>query len=145
MVHRLDKPQVTQVASLMLQELKDRCEENEVTLTCTSKLTDAVVDSGYSATYGARPLRRAVQRLCEDAVAEAMLDGFCGPGDKLELDAGSNTNPIALKNGKGKKRVFEASAAQGIEEDAGYGAAANVAVETSPMSDIRINKPASLP
>ena len=46
----------------MIDELVRRCEENDVKLTTTSRLTEAVVESGYSATYGARPLRRAVQR-----------------------------------------------------------------------------------
>ena len=47
---------------------------------------------GYSATYGARPLRRAVQRLIEDPVAEAVLDGFCADG-ALQLDVDSNGTP----------------------------------------------------
>ena len=117
----LDTDQVSSVADLMLKELVSRREDNEVTLTCTKRLTAAVVDQGYSATYGARPLRRAVQRLCEDAVAEAMLSGFVSSGDKLELDAGVKDGQIKLKlkNGRGMTRVHEASAAQGIEDDAG--------------------------
>ena len=115
----LDTDQVSSVADLMLKELVSRREDNEVTLTCTKRLTAAVVDQGYSATYGARPLRRAVQRLCEDAVAEAMLSGFVSSGDKLELDAGVKDGQIKLKNGRGMTKVYEASAAQGIEDYAG--------------------------
>jgi ATP-dependent Clp protease ATP-binding subunit ClpC len=115
----LDTDQVSSVADIMLKELVARCADNEVTLTCTKALTAAVVGQGYSATYGARPLRRAVQRLCEDAVAEAMLSGFVSSGEKLELDAGDKDGQIKLKNGRGMTRVHEASAAQGIEDDAG--------------------------
>ena len=79
-----------------------------------------LVDLGYSPEYGARPLRRAVQRLCEDAVAEAMLGGFVQPGEKLELDGGKKPGEVVLKNAKGKTRVHEASAAQGIEDDSGF-------------------------
>ena len=104
----LDTDQVSSVADLMLKELVSRCEDNEVTLTCTKRLTAAVVDQGYSATYGARPLRRAVQRLCEDAVAEAMLSGFVSSGDKLELDAGVKDGQIKLKNGRGMTKVESA-------------------------------------
>ena len=120
----LDQEQVGSVASLMLAELVSRCEENEIELSTTKRLTDAIVASGYSPTYGARPLRRAVQRLCEDAVAEAMLSGFVQPGEKLELDGGKADGEIVLKNGKGKTRVHQASAAQGIEDEAGAAAAA---------------------
>ena len=102
----------------MLKELVDRCEENEVELKYTKKLTKAIVGEGYSPTYGARPLRRAVQRLCEDAVAEAMLGGFVNAGEKLELDAGKKPGEVILKNSKGKTKVHEASAAQGIEDEA---------------------------
>jgi len=116
----LDEQQVGTVAGLMLREVVSRCAESEVTLTTTTGLTEAIVASGYSATYGARPLRRAVQRLCEDAVAEAMLDGFVQPGEKLELDAGSKSGEIVLTNSRGKKRTHEASEAQGIEETAGF-------------------------
>ena len=44
-------------------------------------VSQALVEAGYSPTYGARPLRRAVQRLCEDAVAEAVLSGFVNDGE----------------------------------------------------------------
>ena len=50
-----------------------------------------MVTQGYSATYGARPLRRAVQRLIEDPVAEAVLDGYCA-GGTLQLDADTSGN-----------------------------------------------------
>jgi ATP-dependent Clp protease ATP-binding subunit ClpC len=50
-----------------------------------------VLTQGYSATYGARPLRRAVQRLIEDPVAEAVLDGYCA-GGTLQLDADTSGN-----------------------------------------------------
>ena len=117
----LNQDQTQQICGLMLKELVDRCEENEVELKYTKKLTKAIVGEGYSPTYGARPLRRAVQRLCEDAVAEAMLGGFVNAGEKLELDAGKKPGEVILKNSKGKTKVHEASAAQGIEDDSGFG------------------------
>jgi len=137
----LTQQQQGQVATLMLEELKRRCEESEVELVTTAKLTDAIVESGYSATYGARPLRRAVQRLCEDAVAEAMLGGFVQPGETLELDAGSKPGEILLKNQKGKTRVHEASAAQGIEEEE----LGSKAIDIPTATDDVIAPPASRP
>ena len=108
--------EVTVVAGFMLAEIAERCEESEIALTWTAALTDLVVRSGFSTTYGARPLRRAVQRLCEDAVAEAMLGGFVVAGEKLEIDADDNGD-IILRNQKGKTQTYSPGASQGIEEE----------------------------
>ena len=56
-----------------------RCEDNDLELEAAPGLLALISDAGYSPSYGARPLRRAVQRLCEDAVATAVLDGFVRP------------------------------------------------------------------
>ena len=64
-----------------------------------------MVTQGYSATYGARPLRRAVQRLIEDPVAEAVLDGYCA-GGTLQLDADTSGN-LLMRNARGQQRVVE--------------------------------------
>ena len=117
------------VAGLMLKELVDRCSENDMSVEWTDRLTEAVVRSGFSPQYGARPLRRAVQRLCEDSVAEAVLSGFVGEGGTLRIDADKKTGNIVLKNKKGKQLVYEARANQGIEEDAGGAGAYDAAVE----------------
>ena len=62
-------------------------DEMQISLDLSPALSDAIVERGYSPAYGARPLRRAVQALCEDAVAEASLDGFVGEGESLGLDS----------------------------------------------------------
>ena len=103
--------------------------------------TEALVRSGYSTTYGARPLRRAVQRMCEDAVAEAILSGFVNAGESLELDGEADGESVVLKNQKGKRKVHVPTAAQGIEEDEAGGFA------VAPDSDgtIRVTRPAAIP
>lgn len=113
----LRPPEVASVAGLMLDELVKRCdEEMEIKLSCTPKLTDLIVQSGFSPTYGARPIRRAVQRLCEDAVAEAVLGGFAQESETLSLDADKNGD-IILTNSRGEKQVYTPGEAQGIEEE----------------------------
>lgn len=133
--------EVGQVADLMLEELVQRCSENDIELKTTKKLTAALVEEGYSPSYGARPLRRAVQRMCEDAVAEAILGGFANAGERLELDA-DGKGGIVLKNQKGKTRVHVPTAAQGIEDDDSFGGG----VDLSPAEDgtIKVTRPAVL-
>lgn len=101
----------------MLVELQARCEENNYPIQMTPALKKVVVDNGFSASFGARPLRRAVQRLCEDAIAEAILDSFVFEGEVLTLDA-NDKGKVLLKNKRGKTREHTPQAGQGIEDDA---------------------------
>jgi len=117
----LSAPDVSSVATLMLAELIERCAENGIQLSVTDSLTQAVAADGFSSTYGARPLRRAVQRMCEDGVAEAILEQFVQSGETLMLDAGTGADAgsVVLRNAHGQTRVHQPSSAAGIEDDAG--------------------------
>lgn len=129
----LNPTELGSVAGLMLKELVQRCDENEIQLATTQKLTDKLVEEGYSPKFGARPLRRAVQRLCEDAVAEALLEGFAKAGETLTLDHDGNENVILVNQG-GKRREFKPQVSQGIEEDDSNDSAGN-RVEVLPPED----------
>jgi len=112
----LSRAEVSEVAQLYLAQLQRRCaDEMQISLDMSPALSDAIVERGYSPAYGARPLRRAVQALCEDAVAEASLDGFVGEGESLGLDS-DGKGRVLLRNSRGKTRTHEpATAAGGIE------------------------------
>lgn len=113
----LDQAEVGVVAELLLAQLKQRCEaEMDIAVKLTPALVEAVVQRGYSALYGARPLRRAVQAMCEDAVAEAVVDLFVSPGDTLTLDSDA-LGRVVLRNGAGKERVHVPAASGGGIED----------------------------
>ncbi|MEB3236125.1 MAG: ATP-dependent Clp protease ATP-binding subunit [Candidatus Sericytochromatia bacterium] len=73
--HPLTKPEVAQIADVMMKEVYARMKENEFTLEINSEVKDKLVDEGYNPSYGARPLRRAIQRLVEDPLAEDILSG----------------------------------------------------------------------
>ena len=62
------------------------------------RFKDRLVDEGFNPAYGARPLRRAIQRLLEDALAERMLGGDIQEGDKIIMDVDAEGN-IAVLNG----------------------------------------------
>ena len=65
---------------------------------CLCRFKDRLVDEGFNPAYGARPLRRAIQRLLEDALAERMLGGDIQEGDKIIMDVDAEGN-IAVLNG----------------------------------------------
>ncbi|MBM3258424.1 MAG: ATP-dependent Clp protease ATP-binding subunit [Candidatus Sericytochromatia bacterium] len=73
--HPLTKPEVAQIADVMMKEVYARMKENEFTLEVTAEVKEKLVDEGYNPSYGARPLRRAIQRLVEDPLAEDILSG----------------------------------------------------------------------
>ncbi len=83
---QLAKNEVKQIADIMLREVSTRLAEQGITLEVTARFKDRVVEEGYNPSYGARPLRRAVMRLLEDSLAEAMLSGQVKAGDTAIVD-----------------------------------------------------------
>ena len=84
---QLSKTEVKQIADILLQEVSDRLtEQRQISLKVTPKFIDRVVEVGYDPSYGARPLRRAISRLLEDNLAEAILSGRVKEGDTALVD-----------------------------------------------------------
>ena len=83
---RLSKENIEVIADLMFAGLKKRLEEKDITLNLTDRAKTYIVSQGFSEEYGARPLRRAIQRLVEDKLSEMVLTGALGDGDKINVD-----------------------------------------------------------
>ncbi len=78
---QLKKTEIKQIADILLLEVANRLAEQGITLEVTDSFKELVVEQGYSPSYGARPLRRAIMSLLEDSLAEAMLSGQIKLGD----------------------------------------------------------------
>ncbi|WP_414565247.1 MULTISPECIES: ATP-dependent Clp protease ATP-binding subunit [unclassified Anabaena] len=87
---QLSKPEVTQIAEIMLKEVFGRLTEKGITLEVTDRFKDRLIEEGYSPSYGARPLRRAIMRLLEDSLAEEILSGRIKDGDTALVDVDEN-------------------------------------------------------
>jgi ATP-dependent Clp protease ATP-binding subunit ClpC len=87
---QLTKDEVKLIADIMLREVSARLLEQGITLEVTERFKDRLVQDGYDPSYGARPLRRVIMRLLEDSLAEAMLAGQVGDGDKAIVDVDDN-------------------------------------------------------
>jgi ATP-dependent Clp protease ATP-binding subunit ClpC len=83
---QLKKDEVKQIAEIMLKDVANRLVEKGIILKVTERFKDRVVQEGYDPSYGARPLRRAIMRLLEDSLAEAMLSGQVTDGDTAVVD-----------------------------------------------------------
>ncbi len=97
--HQLTKEQVLEIASLMLGELKERLwEEHEITLTFDDSANEILIEKGYDAKYGARPMRRTIERLIENPVSELILSGEFGRGSVIL--AAADGEEIAFSKGE---------------------------------------------
>lgn len=83
----LTKPQLRQIVRLMVQPLAARLEHQGIQLRVTPAAVDAVVAAGYKPEYGARPLRRALQRLVGDRLSTAILAGTVTAGMTVTVGA----------------------------------------------------------
>ncbi len=87
MFHKLEKEDIEQIADLMLKGLTERLKENEIVIEFDKSAKEFIVEKGYDAEYGARPLRRAIQKYIENELSEELLKGKVKIGDKVKASA----------------------------------------------------------
>src|SRR3954467_4392547 len=84
--HPLSREHIGQIVSILLKDVRRRLAEEELTLKLTSAATEFLVKHGYDEQYGARPLKRAIQKYIEDPLSEKILMGDFSKGDEIEVD-----------------------------------------------------------
>jgi ATP-dependent Clp protease ATP-binding subunit ClpB len=85
--HPLGREQLGEIVELQLRRLRDRLAERGLGLELTDEAKELVAEAGWDPTYGARPLKRALQRLVENPLALRLLEGDFGEGDTVRADA----------------------------------------------------------
>ena len=90
-------------------------------MSCDDGFRELLLSEGFSPTFGARPMRRAVQRLLENPLSECLLDGFAKDGDDVTVTISTSGGMgVAMQNGRGGVREFSLEAlgggSGGIEE-----------------------------
>ena len=82
---QLEETEVEQIVDLMVKSSIERLKNREITVEVTDELKKHIAKKGFDPAYGARPLRRAIQSLIEDKLAEEILDGNIKDGDNVKL------------------------------------------------------------
>jgi ATP-dependent Clp protease ATP-binding subunit ClpC len=82
----LSKEELRQIVSLMLKEVSDEAGEKGIRVTFTEELKDFLLEKGYDPRYGARPLRRTIQRYVEDELSESFLLGHIAENSDITID-----------------------------------------------------------
>ena len=98
----LSKEEIRQIVDLMLKDLFKRLQERELSVEVTDEVKDHLAENGYSEAYGARPLRRLIQRKIEDELAEEILSGKYANGDTVRIIL--KDGKIAFEKGGAKRK-----------------------------------------
>ena len=85
--HQLSKLDLQQIVDLEVAKLVDRLRVKQIKVVLDDKARDFLIEKGFDPAYGARPMRRAVERYLEDPMAEELLKGTVKPGDTAEVTA----------------------------------------------------------
>ena len=108
--HTLSKEMLTRIVDLEVAKVTARIKEKEIILTLDAAAHELLIEKGYDPTYGARPMRRAVERYLEDPMAEEIIRGSFKAGDtiqvtrdgeKLSFKVSGGTPPAKTKKAKG--------------------------------------------
>jgi len=85
--HSLGKEELSRIVDIMLRELNGRLADRKITIALTPAAKERIAEIGFDPAYGARPLRRALQKRIEDALAMRILEGEFPEGDRVTVDA----------------------------------------------------------
>jgi ATP-dependent Clp protease ATP-binding subunit ClpC len=96
----LTAAQIARIVELMVCDLRDRLIEQGMSINLTEKACTFIAEEGTDVTFGARPLRRAIQRILEDPISEQVLEGRWKTGDIIEADY--DGNDVVFTKGSGE-------------------------------------------
>jgi len=101
----LTRDSIHKIIDLELEKLYGRINELGYQIEMTEKAKDFIVDKGYDEKYGARPLKRAIQKYIEDPLAEEIIKSSLTEGDKIKIDIIEGNEELTIKIEKGKAKA----------------------------------------
>jgi ATP-dependent Clp protease ATP-binding subunit ClpC len=106
MFKSLGRPEIHKIIDLELDHLYDRIKNLGYFIEMSDKAKDFIVDKGYDEKFGARPLKRAIQKYIEDPLAEQIINTTLLEGDTilLEIEEGKEELTLTVKKPKGTKK-----------------------------------------
>jgi len=95
--HALDEEHIKKIVDLMIKEVAIRLAENNISIEVTDEAKEILAKEGFDKMYGARPLRRAIQRYVEDRLSEELLKGTFKTGEKVRIGANKEKEIVVEK------------------------------------------------
>jgi ATP-dependent Clp protease ATP-binding subunit ClpB len=99
----LGKEQLAKIVGLLLKNVEKLLEERQITLELTPAANELLLREGYDPAYGARPLRRTIQRLVQDPLAMQILQGTVLPGDLVRVDRDGQKDAMKFERAPAKQ------------------------------------------
>ncbi|CAL2085659.1 ATP-dependent Clp protease ATP-binding subunit [Tenacibaculum dicentrarchi] len=99
----LEREDIHKIIDIELEKLLARIADLGYKLVLSEKAKDYIADKGFDKKYGARPLKRAIQKYIEDALAEEIVNSKLDEGDTISMDLDDETNKLIISIDKGKK------------------------------------------
>jgi len=96
----LSKPQVRDVAAILLRDVTQRLAAQGITMKVSDTFKDKLIEQGWNPTYGARPLRRAINTMLEDVLSDCLLRGDVTKGDFITVDVDSTGAVVVVGGGR---------------------------------------------
>jgi len=97
--------EIKKIVNIQIDHLAHRLEERKITLDLTDAAKQMVAESGYDPLYGARPLKRTIQKLIQDPLATEILKGDFKDGDHIVVDTDKDNKLVLTKDVKSKKKA----------------------------------------
>jgi ATP-dependent Clp protease ATP-binding subunit ClpB len=98
--HALTEEELAAIVDILLRDLERRLAEHDLQLELTPQARRLIAAEGHDPGYGARPLRRAIQRLVENPLARALLEGRFTPGTAIKVDADAGSGTLLFSAGE---------------------------------------------
>ncbi len=95
--HPLSKEHIAQIVSILLRDVQKRLGDEELTLRLTDAAVDFLVKNGFDENYGARPLKRAIQKWIEDPLSEKILLAEFSKGDEVDVDVAADGEKLDFR------------------------------------------------
>jgi ATP-dependent Clp protease ATP-binding subunit ClpC len=95
--HSLTREEIGQIVHILMKDVRRRLEEEHITLRLSDAAIAFLVEEGYDEKFGARPLKRAIQRYLEDPLSEKILQAEFSAGDEIEVDVGPDGEALTLQ------------------------------------------------
>ncbi len=103
----LTREHIHKIIDIELSKLYDRIDGLGYTLKLSENAKDYIADKGFDKKYGARPLKRAIQKYIEDSLAEEIINSKLKEGDSISIDLDKKTNDLIIKITKKKQKAGE--------------------------------------
>ena len=94
--HSLSKPEIGEIVHILMEDLEERLGQEGFTISLSDSAVSFLVDQGYDEKFGARPLKRAIQRHLETPLSEAILGSEFSPGDEILVDLDEERSGLCL-------------------------------------------------